>query len=326
MTAETQIQVCDPHFHMWDMVKRPNPNLIGPVTENVPAYLIADYDRDMSTLPEKLQLVSRVHVETVVGQMDGGAPLNTVDETAWVSSRLEPAAGECPFGVVAYIHLARDTAASERLLGQHDSASGGRLCGVRMILNHHPDNDALTWPQVESGELIKSSIFREGLALLEEKGLAFDLSCHPHQVADAANCCRDHPELRVVVNHLGFLHDGEDDAHEELWREGIRVMAELPNFYMKLSMLWFARDGYHLDESRQAKVGDLVREVIETFGTGRCMFASNYPVDKAMGIDMATLYGLFLKWSEDLSASECAALFHDTAARAYNLRHDTAKT
>ena len=56
------------------------------------------------------------------------------------------------------------------------------------------------------------------------------------------------------------------------------------------------------------------------------MFASNYPVDKAMGIDMATLYGLFLKWSEDLSASECAALFHDTAARAYNLRHDTAKT
>jgi len=317
MTSESIIQMCDPHFHMWDLPNRPNPNL-GGAGEKLPSYLVADYDRDMAALPSRLQLVSRVHVETVVGQMEGGSPLDTVDETRWVSQQLEPAAAECPFGVSAYIHLARDTAQSEICLQQHRDASGGRLCGVRMILNHHPSNEALTWPQVDSGEILKSSLFSDGIAMLEENDLAFDLSCNPHQVADAVDLFDNHSNLRVVVNHLGFLHDGEDEAHEHLWRESIGVLAGLPNVYMKLSMLWFAREGYHVDQSKLARIADLVREVIETFGTGRCMFASNYPVDKMMGINISTLYGHFLQWPEDLTDGDRAALFHDTAVRAYN--------
>ena len=64
---------------------------------------------------------------------------------------------------------------------------------------------------------------------------------------------------------------------------------------------------------------DLVREVIDVFGPERCMFASNYPVDRLRGIPLATLYRLFLEWTEDLAEEELRALFHDTAARAYNL-------
>ena len=64
---------------------------------------------------------------------------------------------------------------------------------------------------------------------------------------------------------------------------------------------------------------DLVREVIDVFGPERCMFASNYPVDKIRGISFAALYGLFLEWTEDLAEDELRSLFHDTAARAYNL-------
>ena len=311
--------MCDPHFHLWDLPNRPNPNLGEATLQRLPIYRALNYGKDMSELPAKLRLVSGVHVETIVGQVDGGAALDAVGETAWVCSELESMPEGLPFGVVAYVHLARDTAEAERLLQQHNEASGGRLSGVRMILNHHPHNPDLTWPQVESGELVRSDLFREGVGLLESRGWSFDLSCNPHQIMDAAELLRDFPALRVVVNHLGFLHDGEDEAHEQVWREGMRALAALPNIYMKLSMLWFARDGFERDATKEAEARDLVRELIETFGSGRCMFASNYPVDKVMGVSLPDLYDMFLRWTEDLPSTDRSALFHDTATQAYSL-------
>ena len=318
------IPMCDPHFHMWDLPNRPNPNLGAAVEENLPTYLASDYSADMALLPAQLRLVSRLHVETVVGQMEGGAVVDTVSETRWVCAQLQPTAAACPFGLVAYVHLARAPEQTAQVLQEHTEASAGRLRGVRMILNHHPDDPALTWAQVESGELLRTDNFREGLALLDSHDLTFDLSCHPHQVADAVAVLSTFPSLRVVINHIGFLH-GEDEAHEQLWRQGIRALAALPNVYIKLSMLWFAREGYHQDGSKEAKMRDIVLELIDLFGCDRCMFASNYPVDKVMGITIPELYLGFLRWTEDRSDRERAALFHDTAVKAYSLRGDLLK-
>ncbi len=307
-----QIPVCDPHFHLWDLSVHPNPNL----GEAMPAYRADDYFRDMDELPPELKRVSGVHVETIVGQIEGGFTLDTIGETRWVREQLEPTESEQPFGIVAYVHLGRDTGAAEQTLEQHLKAADHRLRGVRMILNQHPDNPNLTWPQVEEG-VFGRPLFREGLALLERHRLAFDLSCHPHQVADAVAVFRDFPNVRVVTNHLGFLHDGEDQAHEDLWRESMVALAALPNVYMKLSMPWFARADFHQDAAKEAKIAALVQELIGIFGCDRCMFASNYPVDKVQGISIGYLYGKFLEWSADLSATERQALFHDTAIKAY---------
>lgn len=316
---EDLLRVCDPHFHLWDIHVRPNPNLGEAVNDLLPAYLAGDYIRDMDALPAPFKWAAGVHVETVVGQMEGGFPLDTVEETKWVCAQLESADAQLPFGIVAYVHLARVASESEQILRQHLEAARGRLRGVRMILNHHPDNPDLTWPQVESGKFLHSSVFQEGIALLGEKGLSFDLQCNPHQFEDAANVFRDYPQTRVILDHLGLLHDGEGDAHEHTWRKGMRALAAIPHIYVKLSMLWFARAGFHQDAEREAKVRDLVREVIDLFGSDRCMFASNYPVDKIEGISTETLYSKFLEWTVDLSDSERSALFHDTAVHAYNL-------
>ncbi len=318
-TNQASMPICDPHFHLWDLPNRPNSNVGKDVEERLPTYLGSDYHAEMKTLPAGLRVVSRVHVETIVGQMEGHVFADAVDETRWVRAQLEPTAVECPFGQVAYVHMAKAPEQTTRVLQEHVEASGGRLCGVRMILNHHPENPALTWPQVESGELVRTDNFRASLALLDNLDLTFDLSCHPHQVLDAAAVLGDFPSLRVVTNHVGFLHDGEEEAHERLWREGMRALAELPNVFMKLSMLWFGCEGYHQDEAKAAKMRDIVLELIDLFGVGRCMFASNYPVDKVMGIPVAKLYSDFLSWTGDRSDADRAALFHDTAVTAYRL-------
>jgi predicted TIM-barrel fold metal-dependent hydrolase len=314
------LQVCDPHFHLWNTHERPNPNLGDAVQTDLPVYLAADYAHDTSQLPAPLKLASAVHVETIVGQMEGGFPLDSVAETKWVCEQLAAMEAQLPFAVVAYVHLARDIVHTDLSLAQHLAQSKGRLRGVRMILNHHPHNPDLTWPQVEHGDFLSSNLFREGIALLGENNLSFDLQCNPLQLEGAAEVFRNYPDTPVILNHLGLLHDGEDAAYEDMWRDGLRALAACPHSFVKLSMLWFARTGFHENVEAEAKVRELVREVIDIFGCQRCMFASNFPVDRIMGIDIQTLYTKFLDWTADLSDSDRSALFHDTAVHAYRLR------
>ena len=126
MTTNTSevLPLCDPHFHLWDVPNRPNPNL-----GNDSTYLASDYRSDMDLLPAPLQRVSGLHVETVVGQMPGGAVVDSVDETRWVCQQLAP--WDQPFGIVAYVHLSRDESLVERDIARHREVSEGRLRGVR---------------------------------------------------------------------------------------------------------------------------------------------------------------------------------------------------
>ena len=311
------INLCDPHFHIWDIHVRPNPNLGEAVAQNLPVYHAADYLNEMEQLPPSLKLVSSVHVETVVGQKEGGHVLNTVGETSWVIEQMEPTGHR--FGVVSYVHLARDTEETSVVLRQHQDAANGKLRGVRMILNHHPENADLTWPQVEHGRFLQDEAFQEGISLLGESGLSFDLQCNPHQFLGAAEAFSGYPATPVILDHLGSFHDGHDDAYEALWRDGMQALSEVPHIHVKLSMLWFGRTGYHEVPDREAKIRDLVLETIDRFGPDRCMFASNYPVDRIAGIDITTLYSQFDSWTAHLPESTRQALFHDTAARVYRM-------
>ena len=311
------MRIIDPHFHLWDLNVRPNPNLGPDVERDLPAYHAADYMGDMSALPAPLELKASVHVETIVGQMEGGFPLDEVAETRFVRDQMAPTGH--PFAIVPYAHLARDVRHTEQVLDRHLAEAGERLRGVRMILNHHPGDPALTWPQVERGDFLGDPVFRESLALLGERGLSFDLQCNPHQLADAAATFGDFPERPVIVGHLASFHDSGDPGYMGQWQEGLKAMAALPHASMKLSMVFFCAPDYHRDPAQEAKARDLVRQAIDIFGAGRCMFASNYPVDSIQGIDIPTLYGRFLDWTADLPPADRASLFHDTAARVYRL-------
>ena len=310
------IPVCDPHFHLWDIQTRPNSNLGEAVEERLPVYHGGDYRVEMAGLPGSLRIASSVHVETVVGQMDGGQRLDSVSETRWVCEQMEPTEVEHPFGIVGYVHLAHNVAETERILERHSEAAMGRFRGVRMILNHHPTNPDLTWAQVEHGAFLKSGIFRESIALLGDRRLSFDLQCNPHQLEEAANVFQDIPQTPIVLDHLGLLYAEQDEAQ---WRQGMQALADVPHVQVKLSMLWFGCAGFHENSEPETIVKDRVLETIDRFGCQRCMFASNYPVEKVQGISLHRLYEMFDAWTSHLPESDRASLFHDTAARVYRL-------
>ena len=61
-----------------------------------------------------------------------------------------------------------------------------------------------------------------------------------------------------------------------------------------------------------------IETCVELFGAERCLFESNFPVDKAM-YSYRTLWNAFKRLAADASDDEKTALFSATAASTYRL-------
>jgi hypothetical protein len=137
----------------------PNPNLggivdmvhpvLGDKAERLGIYKGTSYMTDVEDLP----LAAALHVETCVGQVDGGAVLDTVAETRFVLEQAKALGKPC--GVVAFVQLGREDAAD--VLAAHASAGGASFRGVRMILNFSHDEPSLCWPQVGTDAYLKGT-------------------------------------------------------------------------------------------------------------------------------------------------------------------------
>jgi predicted TIM-barrel fold metal-dependent hydrolase len=165
---------------------------------------------------------------------------------------------------------------------------------------------------VDRPDLIRTAAWRRGFGLLRRFGLSFDLQLYPAQMHDAAALAHEYPDVPIILNHAGMPVD-RDDQGLDLWRRGMRELAAAPNVAVKISGLGVADRHWTLKSIRP-----FVLETIEAFGVSRCMFASNFPVDKLWS-DFDRLYGAFREITRPFSEAERRQLFHDNAARYYRL-------
>jgi predicted TIM-barrel fold metal-dependent hydrolase len=294
--------IIDPHHHLWDLGRhrypwlqeRPlRPRLEGDVGPIARDYLLEDYWADT----RNQNVVKSVHVEC------GWDPSNPIGETAW----LQPLADKhgFPHGIVA--HATLDAPNVERVLEAH--AGYRNVRGIRHAVNWHPD-PAKTY--VDRPDLIRTAAWRRGFGLLQRFGFSFDLQLYPAQMHDAAALARAYPDVLIILNHAGMPVD-RDEQGLDLWRRGMRELAAAPNVAVKISGLGTVVRPWTVNSIRP-----FVLRTIEAFGVSRCMFASNFPVDKLWS-DFDTLYAAFREITQPFSAAERRLLFHDNAARYYRL-------
>jgi len=163
--------------------------------------------------------------------------------------------------------------------------------------------------------------------LLEKYNFSFDLQLNPHQMKQASEVISKNPKITVIVDHLVTLHVGSTQAEEEenlsIWRQGLQLLSSHKNVYMKLSMLEFIKPGWVTDPSKRTFITERVREVIRLFGSDRCMFASNWPVDACPDVTLRDLYDAFDEIASIYTEKERYDLFYGTADRVYrlNLHH-----
>jgi predicted TIM-barrel fold metal-dependent hydrolase len=208
------------------------------------------------------------------------------------------------------------------------AAAGGRCCGIRQIAAHDPAIIGAS-SYVPPPGLMEDPAFRRGLRRLPAHDLTFEAWIYHPQLKMLIEVARECPEVKIVLNHFGGpLGVGPYKRNEVFagWRADIRDLAACPNVYVKLgglAMIVNAFD-FHL-EPLPPSSGELAtawRPYVETciaaFGAERCMFESNFPVDKG-ACSYPVLFNAFKRVASGASAAEKADLFAGTASRFYRL-------
>ena len=319
---EPEIAICDPHHHFWDFRTARIPYQRYLLHE-----LIADIGRGHDVR-------STVFIEArSMYRPAGPVEMRPVGEVEFVQGLAAASAsglyGPCRAAAAIVGHA--DLKLGDRVepvLQALLAASPNRFRGIRHTVTWDPH------PEVESREkdgVLGSAEYRAGARVLARLGLSLDIGvCFP-QLPELADFARAVPDLTIVLNHLGGLnragpYANRDDEVLPAWRRGIAAVAQCPNVNLKLGGIgmprlgfdWHARDTPIGSEELAAAMAPLMAYCIEQFGPGRCMFESNFPVDK-VSFSHHVLFNAFKRFSKSYAAAERAALFHDTAARAYRI-------
>lgn len=179
--------------------------------------------------------------------------------------------------------------------------------------------------------MLGNAQFREGARVLAARRLTFEAWLYHPQLSELPDFARAVPDLTIILNHVGGLtrigpYAGRDEEVLAAWRKGIAAVAACPNVVVKLGGLGMERVGFDW-HTRAKPVGSVelaeamapfIDYCIEQFTPERCMFESNFPVDK-VSYSYNVLFNAFKRLSSGYSPSERAAMFHDNAVRVYRI-------
>jgi predicted TIM-barrel fold metal-dependent hydrolase len=291
--------IVDAHHHIWRQNDLPwlvgpmQPRIFGPYEPIRRDYLIDEYLDDISSCG----VAQSVYVQT------NWARENFEREVAWVAET--HARAGWPHAIVAYADMSGDD-----VRPQLDRLAKYPLVrGVRMQLHWHEN---AMYRFAARADLCDDPAIQRNVAGLADYEFTFDLQVFANQMESAARLAHACPRVTFVLQHAGMLEDVSPQGREA-WREGMRRLAAEPNVVAKLSGL-----GTFIHRNDAAHIGDVVAETVGTFGAQRCLFGSNFPIEK-LWTNYADLVGAYRKAVAGLSADQCEAIWAATARRVYRL-------
>jgi len=317
---EPDLAIVDPHHHLWDRPGWP--------------YMMPDLLADTAT---GHNIVATVFVQCrAFHKATGPDEMKPVGETQFVAGVAAMSeSGQygktrvCE-GIVGHADMLLG-ARVEPVLEAHIAAGNGRFRGIRHITAWDPNpvvmNPAYTPPR----HALMDKTFQDGLRTLGRMGLSFDAWLYHPQIPDLTAAARAVPETRMVLDHVGGplaveSYAGKRDEVFKDWSAAIKELATCPNAYVKLGGLGMRINGFHFEDAADPPTSEAlaaawkpyIETCVEAFGASRCMFESNFPVDKG-----SYSYGVFWnackRLAKGASTGEKADLFAGTAQRFYQL-------
>ena len=322
---EPALPICDPHHHLWDKVK-------GRVSAR---YLLDEMLDDIATSGHNV--VSTVFIECgAMYNKPAPAAMRPVGEVEFVNGIAAMSVSglygtpRVAAGIVGTADLRLGDAVGD-VLDAEIAAAGGRFRGIRRAAAWDADPDVPNH-RTEPGEgVLLRDDFRAGYRQLAKRQLTFEAWCYHRQIPDVTALARAVPETTIILNHFGGplgigRYAGKADEVYADWRKAITELATCPNVVVKLGGINMEMNGFGWHERPKPptsqELADATRRyyesTIQAFGPNRCMFESNFPVDKVT-CSYGVLWNSFKRLAAGYSATEKAALFHDTAARVYRL-------
>jgi len=179
--------------------------------------------------------------------------------------------------------------------------------------------------------MFADATYRAGFAELAPRNMSFEGWCYHRQIPELTDLARAFPDTTIILNHFGGPlgigpYEGTREEYFGQWQKDIAALAECENVVAKLGGInmkvngfgWHKNDKPPTSEELAAATRNYYDHCIETFGADRCLFESNFPVDKVT-CSYNVLWNTFKRIASGASADEKAALLHDTAARVYRI-------
>ena len=317
---EPDLPIVDTHHHLWE---RPDHR-----------YLLHEFLADVGT---GHNVAATVFIEChSMYRARGPEEMRPVGETEFVAgiAAMSESGLYGPTRVAAGIVGFADLTLGDRVepvLEAHIRAGGGRFRGVRHAGAWDASDVIGNSRGITGPHLFARPDFRAGLGRLAGLGLSFDAWAFHPQLGDVVDLARAFPDATIVMGHVGGPlgygpYAGKRDEVFAVWKKGVTELAGCPNVVMKLGgmMMRLAAYEYHTvpappsSEELVALWRPYIEPCIELFGPERCMFESNFPVDK-MGIGWAALWNALKRIASGASADAKHAMFAGTARRVYRL-------
>lgn len=317
---EPALPIIDAHHHIWD--------------RDTGRYL---FDELLSDVSAGHNVVGTVFVQCrAMYRQDGPAQMKPVGEVEFINGLAAQSASGA-YGharmcaaIVGFADLMLGEAV-EPVVDALRAAGNGRLRGIRNTTAWHADSAIRTNPIPPPPGMLLDHQFQAGARHLGNRGLPLDVWAYHTQLNDVFALAKACPDTTFVLDHAGGPlgagpYKGKRPEVLKEWRASMHALSQLPNIYVKLGGLGMPVSGFdfHLHDTppASAQLADAWRPYIETvlglFGPQRCMFESNFPVDKGM-FGYVSLWNAFKLLTTGMSADERSALFSGTAKKVYSM-------
>jgi predicted TIM-barrel fold metal-dependent hydrolase len=321
---EPDLAIVDPHHHCWDL--RPG----------APRFMFPEIVAEISGSKHKIQQTVFIECGSMY-RAEGPRDMRFVGEVEFVNGvAAQSASGlygptRIASGIVGRVDFTTGDAVKP-VLEALIQAGDGRLKGTRYnaFYTEIPVMGMEHAPLITPKGLLADAKFRQGAAALGAHGLSMDTGCYHPQLPDMIAFVSSIPNVSIVLNHVGGpltigRYAADPAATFAEWKKGMTELAKRPNVNVKLGGLgqnWDYPIG-HIDPASNStalagKWKPWIETTIELFGVQRCMFESNFPVDKTAA-SYDTIWNAFKRITAGASADQKAALYSGTARKVYRL-------
>ena len=324
---EPDLPIIDAHHHLWKLPHE--------------TYLLPELLADLHPVGGGHNIVATVFAECGAMYRTAGPPeLRSVGEVEFANGVAAQSASGAfgPSRACAAIFGSVDLmlgGEAGRVMDAHIARAPDRYRGVRPIVAADPQGVLDPWPNAPEA-MMASAAFRAGARELARRGLSLDIWVFHHQLGQVAALAATIPDLTIILDHIGtplgvgYYADRRAEVFAD-WRSGLAQVAACPNVVVKLGGLNMHFNGFGWNERARpptsdelaAANGPYYRAAIDLFGPDRCLFESNFPMDKR-ACGYGVLWNAHKKLAQGFSAAEKALMFHDVAARTYRIADDPA--
>ena len=299
------IKIVDAHHHLWDLNNKDTKYSWLMVTEGEAffgdyaairkSYLLEDYIEDA----KNQNIIKSVHVQA---EHDDDKPVN---ETVWLQNLADTHSSKLPNAIVAFADFSKNNVSE--ILDAHQEYKNTR--GIRQILSYNKDEPKYSHA---TEDFMKNSTWVENFKYIRNRNLSFDIQIYKHQMEDAVNLANKYNDVLFILNHTGEPCY-QSKEYIESWEQNMNKLAKCENVVAKISGLGMFDPNWTIDSTRI-----FVEKTIQIFGIERCMFASNFPVDKIFN-SFDTYWNSFKEITKNYSENDKQLLFSSNAEKYYRI-------